>query len=122
MMNKLEKDVRRVLLFALIISQRYVCMYIIRLVFRCLQAFLHMVRMEQERSAKEMEREAELRRKKQAEVKRIKKFLEAAFDGEFEILQSLLSEVFKQCVLWACMCTCICKAKFIFCISSFDSS
>ena len=100
-------------------------MFIIIIVFGCLQAFLHMVRMEQERSAKEMEREVELRRKKQAEVKRIKKFLEAAFDGEREVLQSLLSEVFKQYSIYnvhACALRKFGKQLIFYNISSFDRS
>ena len=65
------------------------CLHVCLLV----QAFLHVVKMEQKRAAKEREREAEQRRKRQEELRRVKKFLEAAFDGDCEELQSLLNEV-----------------------------
>ncbi len=49
--------------------------------------------MEQEKAAREREREYELRRKKQEETKRVKRFLEASFDGDCEELESILNEV-----------------------------
>ena len=52
-----------------------------------------MAKMEQEKAAKERERETEQRRKRQEEAKRVKRFLEASFDGDCGELESLLNEV-----------------------------
>ena len=52
-----------------------------------------MVKLEQERAAQETKKAAEERRKRQEEARRVKKFLEAAFDGDNEELESLLEEV-----------------------------
>ena len=48
--------------------------------------------MERERAEHEMEREAEERRKRKEQLSRQKKMLEAAFDGEIDVIQSLLKE------------------------------
>ncbi len=52
-----------------------------------------MVRLEQERAEAAYQREEEERRKKREQTKRIKKMLEAAFDGETMEIKALLSEV-----------------------------
>lgn len=59
------------------------------------EAFLHMVRMEQDKAAKEREREENERRKRREEAKRVKRFLEAAFDGDNSEIESILGEVAK---------------------------
>jgi len=57
------------------------------------QAFLQLVKMERERAEHEMEKEAEERRKRKEQLHRQKKMLEAAFDGEIDVIQLLLKEV-----------------------------
>ena len=49
--------------------------------------------MERGKADREMEREAEERRKRKEQLNRQKKMLEAAFDGEIDVIQSLLKEV-----------------------------
>ncbi len=58
-----------------------------------LQAYLQMVRLEQERAEAAYQREEEERRKKREQAKRIKRMLEAAFDGDTMEIKALLSEV-----------------------------
>lgn len=58
-----------------------------------MQAYLQMVRLEQERAEQQYKREEEERRKKREQAKRIKRMLEAAFDGETGEIKCLLSEV-----------------------------
>lgn len=57
------------------------------------QAYLQLVKMEQERAAVERMREDEARKKKREETQRIKRFLEAAFDGDNDEIQMILDEV-----------------------------
>lgn len=57
------------------------------------QAYLQLVKMEQERAAVERMREDEVRKKKREETQRIKRFLEAAFDGDNDEIQMILNEV-----------------------------
>ncbi|XP_071965660.1 IQ motif and ankyrin repeat domain-containing protein 1-like [Antedon mediterranea] len=57
------------------------------------EAFVAMVKKEQERAELEREKEEEIRRKKKAELKRRKRFLEAAFDGDTDELQIIVQEV-----------------------------
>ena len=52
-----------------------------------------MVRLEQERAEQQYKREEEERRRKREQAKRIKRMLEAAFDGETGEIKCLLSEV-----------------------------
>ena len=54
---------------------------------------MQLVKMEREKADREMEREAEERRKRKEQLNRQKKMLEAAFDGEIDVIQSLLKEV-----------------------------
>ena len=49
--------------------------------------------MEREKAEREMEREAEEKRGKREQMMRQKKMLEAAFDGENDVIHSLLKEV-----------------------------
>lgn len=49
--------------------------------------------MEREKAEREMEREAEEKRKRKEQMMRQKKMLEAAFDGENDIIHSLLKVV-----------------------------
>ncbi|XP_065892581.1 IQ motif and ankyrin repeat domain-containing protein 1-like [Dysidea avara] len=63
------------------------------------EAYLQLVKMERERADREMEREAEERRKRKEQLNRQKKMLEAAFDGEIDVIQSLLKEVEKACTI-----------------------
>ena len=58
-----------------------------------LQAFLQMVKMERMRAEAEMKREEEERRKKREHDKRIKRVLEAAFDGDNDEIRNVLKEV-----------------------------
>ncbi|XP_033122921.1 putative IQ motif and ankyrin repeat domain-containing protein [Anneissia japonica] len=57
------------------------------------EAYVTMVKKEQERAELEREKEEEERRRKKAELKRRKRFLEAAFDGEKDELQIILQEI-----------------------------
>ena len=59
-----------------------------------LQAFLQMVKMERMRAEAEMKREEEQRRKKREHEKRVKRVLEAAFDGDNDEIKSVLKEVY----------------------------
>lgn len=60
-----------------------------------------MVKLEQERAEQQFKREEEERRKKREQAKRIKRMLEAAFDGEMAQIKSLLSEVlWHSAVFW----------------------
>ena len=49
--------------------------------------------MEREKAEREMEREAEEKRKRKEKIMHQKKMLEAAFDGENDIIHSLLKVV-----------------------------
>lgn len=49
--------------------------------------------MEREKAEREMEREAEEKRKRKEQMMRQKKMLEAAFDGENDVIHLLLKEV-----------------------------
>ena len=49
--------------------------------------------MEREKAEREMEREAEEKRKRKEHMMRQKKMLEAAFDGENDVIHLLLTEV-----------------------------
>ena len=48
--------------------------------------------MERERAEREMEREAEEKRKRKEQLMRQRKILEAAFDGENDVIHSLIKE------------------------------
>ena len=49
--------------------------------------------MERERAERELEREAEEKSKRKEKMVRQKKMLEAAFDGENDVIPSLIKEV-----------------------------
>lgn len=57
------------------------------------EAFLHMVKMEQEEAERRQQKEDEERRRKKEEQKRIKRMLEAAFDGDLDQMKDILKEV-----------------------------
>ncbi|KAK3800105.1 hypothetical protein RRG08_015071 [Elysia crispata] len=57
------------------------------------EAFLHMVKMEQEEAERRQQKEDEERRRKKEEQKRIKRMLEAAFDGDIDQMKEVLKEV-----------------------------
>lgn len=52
-----------------------------------------MVKMEQERATKEREKEEQERRKRREEAARVKRMLEAAFDGDKKEIGTILQEV-----------------------------
>ena len=58
-----------------------------------MQAYLEMVKLEQERAEKERQREEEKRRREREEAKRVKRMLEAAFEGEDGEIRAILAEV-----------------------------
>nr|XP_022312740.1 putative IQ motif and ankyrin repeat domain-containing protein [Crassostrea virginica] len=57
------------------------------------EAFLQLVKMEQEKAEKERQKEEEERRRKREEAKRKKRMLEAAFEGDIEEIENILKEV-----------------------------
>lgn len=57
------------------------------------EAYLQVVKIEREKAEKERQREEEERRRKRAAAQRIKRFLEAAFDGDLDEIKSILDEV-----------------------------
>ena len=57
------------------------------------QAFVALVRMEQEKLRKEQEKEDEERRRRLEEKKRIGRMLEAAFEGDNFAIKTILREV-----------------------------
>ncbi|KAL5457168.1 hypothetical protein EMCRGX_G034412 [Ephydatia muelleri] len=59
------------------------------------EAYLEMVKLEQERAEKERQREEERRRREREEAKRVKRMLEAAFDGEDKEIGAVLDEVLR---------------------------
>ena len=52
-----------------------------------------MVKMEQEEAERRQQKEDEERRRKKEEQKRIKRMLEAAFDGDIDQMKEVLKEV-----------------------------
>ena len=54
---------------------------------------MQMVKLEQERAEKQRMRDEEALRKKKDHLKRIKRMLEAAFDGDTDEIKKLLKEV-----------------------------
>lgn len=61
----------------------------------CMQVFLHMVKLEQERAEQQQKRDEEALRRRREHVARIKRMLEAAFDGDTVEIRKLLKEVSK---------------------------
>lgn len=59
------------------------------------EAYIEMVKLEQERAEKERQREEERRRREREEAKRAKRMLEAAFDGEDREIRAILDEVLR---------------------------
>ncbi|CAK8672610.1 unnamed protein product [Clavelina lepadiformis] len=57
------------------------------------EAFIAMVKAEQEAAERELQREEEERKRKREEVKRRKRMLEAAFDGDISEMEGVLKEV-----------------------------
>ena len=51
------------------------------------------MKMEREKAEREMEKEAEEKRKRKEQLMRQKKMLEAAFDGDNDVIHSLIKEV-----------------------------
>ena len=58
-----------------------------------MQAFVKLVQMEQEQAEKQRQKEDEERRRKREEVKRKKRMLESAFDGDLDEIRTILKEV-----------------------------
>lgn len=69
--------------------QMYVCV-LIRISF---QAFLQIVKMERERDEKERQQVEEERKRRREEIQRIKRMLEASFDGDIDEIKTVLKEV-----------------------------
>ncbi len=69
----------------------------------CGKAFVHMARLERERAEVQQKREEEARRRHREHITRVKKMLEAAFDGDTAEINTLLKEVSQplQCKLAA---------------------
>ncbi len=65
-----------------------------------LQAFVQLVKMEQEEAERQYQKEQEERRRKAQEAKRKKRFLEAAFDGDNDELVAILKEVNISVLFW----------------------
>ena len=57
------------------------------------QAYVHLARLERQRAEQEREREEAARKRKREEMKRIKRILEAAFDGDTQEIKAVLKEV-----------------------------
>ncbi|XP_061168041.1 IQ motif and ankyrin repeat domain-containing protein 1-like [Saccostrea echinata] len=57
------------------------------------EAFVQLVKMEQEKAEKERQKEEEERKRKREEAKRKKRMLEAAFEGDTEEIENILKEV-----------------------------
>ncbi|KAK3089405.1 hypothetical protein FSP39_003377 [Pinctada imbricata] len=57
------------------------------------EAFLKLVKMEQEQAERERQKEEEERRRRREEAKRKKRILEAAFEGDIEEIEAVLKEV-----------------------------
>jgi len=57
------------------------------------QAYVYMARLEKERAELAQKREEEARRRRKEHLSRIKKMLEAAFDGDMAEIRQLLKEV-----------------------------
>lgn len=57
------------------------------------QAYVHLARLERQRAEHEREREEAERKRKREEMKRIKRILEAAFDGDTQEIKAVLKEV-----------------------------
>ena len=57
------------------------------------EAYLQVVKIEREKAEKERLKEEEERRRKRAAAQRIKRFLEAAFDGDLDEIKNILEEV-----------------------------
>ena len=62
-----------------------------------------MVKMEQEEAERRQQKEDEERRRKKEEQKRIKRMLEAAFDGDIDQMKEILKEVSIALLRWACL-------------------
>ena len=62
-----------------------------------------MVKMEQEEAERRQQKEDEERRRKKEEQKRIKRMLEAAFDGDIDQMKEILKEVSTALLGWACL-------------------
>lgn len=57
------------------------------------EAFVYLVKLEQEQAEKEYLKEQEERKRRQTELKRRKRFLDAAFEGEFDEMTAVLKEI-----------------------------
>lgn len=57
------------------------------------KAFVKLVQMEQEKAEKQRQKEEEERRRKREEKQRMKRMLEAAFDGDTDEMALILKEV-----------------------------
>lgn len=57
------------------------------------QAFVKLVQMEQEKAERQRQKEEEERRRKREEKQRMKRMLEASFDGDCDEMSAILKEV-----------------------------
>lgn len=69
------------------------CWYSVHVCESVIQAYIQMVKLEQQRAEAERIREAEERKKKKEQAQRITRMLEAAFDGDTSEIKSILEEV-----------------------------
>ena len=61
-----------------------------------LQAYVQLARLERERAEREREKEEAERKKKREQMQRVKRMLEAAFDGDTQEINTILKEVRKE--------------------------
>ena len=61
-----------------------------------LQAFVQLVKLEQQRAEQEQKQLDEARKKQKEQAKRVKAMLEAAFDGDIDVIKKLVDDVSKQ--------------------------
>ena len=59
----------------------------------CRQAFVHLVKLQQEESERQQMKEDEERRRKAEQRKRVKRMLEDAFDGDTDGMKQITKEV-----------------------------
>ena len=59
----------------------------------CVQAFVKMAKLEQERAEQQRRRDEEALKRRKEHLSRIKRMLEAAFDGDTDQIKKLLKEV-----------------------------
>ena len=63
-----------------------------------MQAYVQMVKLEQERAEEQQRRDEEALKRRKEHLCRIKRMLEAAFDGDMDEIRKLLKEVCNYCL------------------------